>query len=150
MTRIDRSSVLLALSITVSCVSTPRSARSPLSDASAITAAQLEQRQYQNLLQAVQALRSNWLSTRGTDSFNTPSQVVVYVDDTRFGGVEALSSLPIQGVASVTHLNGIDATARWGIGHSAGVIAVHTWPSGSRTSGVSEPAAKDSSTGKSP
>jgi hypothetical protein len=150
MKSLELRSVLLVTSLTAACVSTPRSARPSTSDTSAITSSQLAQRHYQNLFQAVQALRSNWLSTRGTDSFNTPSQIVVYVDDSRFGGVEALTSLPIQGVASVTHLNGIEATARWGIGHSAGVIAVHTWPSGSHPVGDAEPAGKDTSTGKAP
>lgn len=150
MTKLQLGSALLALSLASACVSTPRSARSSSSDVSAITSAQLAERHYQNVFQAVQALRSNWLSTRGFDSFSTPSQVVVYVDDARFGGIEALTNLSVQGVASVTHLNGIDATARWGIGHSAGVIAVHTWPNGSRETVADAPGAKDSSSGKAP
>jgi hypothetical protein len=143
-------SVLLALSLTFACVSTPRSARSSSADAAEITDEQLAERHYQNLYDAVVALRSNWLSTRGTDSFRTPSQVIVYLDDSRLGGIESLSGLSTQGIASVTHLNGIDATARWGIGHSAGVIAVHTWPSGGRRTVADAPPAKDTTSGRVP
>jgi hypothetical protein len=143
-------SVVLAWSLTTACVSTPRSVRSSSTDAAAITDEQLTERHYQNLYDAVLALRSNWLSTRGTDSFRAPSQVVVYLDDSRLGGVEALSGLSTQGISSVTHLNGIDATARWGIGHSAGAISVHTWPDGSRRTVADAPPAKDTTGGRGP
>ncbi len=150
MTTLDLRSVLLALSLTSACVSTPRSARSSSADVAAITEEQLAERHYQNLYDAVLALRSNWLSTRGTDSFRSPSQVLVYLDDSRLGGVESLSGLSTQGIASVTHLNGIDATARWGIGHSAGVIEVHTWPTGARRRVADAPPAKDTTSGRVP
>jgi hypothetical protein len=141
---------LLALSLTASCVSTPRSAGARHLDASAITEEQLAEQHYQNLYEAVQALRSNWLSTRGTDSFNSPSRVWVYVDESRFGGVESLANLTTVGVTSVTHLNGIDATARWGLGHAAGVISVHTWPNGARDTVADLPATKDTTGARAP
>src|SRR4051794_6742308 len=150
MTRLERCFVLLALSIASACVSTPRSASSSRPDLSAITEEQLAEKHYQNLYEAVQALRSNWLSTRGTDSFRSPSQVWVYVDNSRYGGVEALAGISTQGVTSVTHLNGIDATARWGLGHAAGVIAVHTWPTTEHESVADAPSAKDTSNRKAP
>jgi hypothetical protein len=143
-------SILVTLALTSACVSTPRSARSSSANIAAITEEQLAERHYQTLYDAVLALRSNWLSTRGTDSFNSPSRVIVYLDDSRFGGVESLSGLSTQGIASVTHLNGIDATARWGIGHSAGVISVHTWPSGGRRTVADAPPAKDTTSGRAP
>ncbi|HEV7993087.1 MAG TPA: hypothetical protein VGP25_14775 [Gemmatimonadaceae bacterium] len=145
-----RLATITLLALTVSCVSTPRSAGARHGDAAAITEEQLAQRHYQNLFEAVQALRSNWLSSRGTDSFQTPSQVWVYVDDTRFGGLETLASIPTLGVTSVTHLNGIDATARWGLGHAAGVISVHTWPAGARDTVAGVPAGKDTAAARTP
>jgi hypothetical protein len=69
----------------------------------------------------------------------------VYVDDQKFGGVESLSSLTTQGISSVTRLNGIDATARFGLGHSAGVISVKTWRKGLRESANASPAPHDTS-----
>jgi len=150
MTRLERRLAFLVLSFISACVSTPRSSGAAHRDLSAITEEQLAAKQYQNLYEAVQALRSNWLSTRGTDSFQSPSRIWVYVDDSRVGGVEALSSIPTQGVSSVTHLNGIDATARWGLGHAAGVIAVHTWPNGSRDDVANRPQEQDTSGRKAP
>jgi hypothetical protein len=42
--------------------------------------------------------------------------------------VQTLAQLSTRNISRVQKLNGVDATARWGIGHSAGVIAVMTWP----------------------
>ena len=58
----------------------------------------------------------------------SPSHIWVYIDNTKVGGVQSLAAISTRYIASVRKVNGIDATARWGIGHSAGVIAVMTWP----------------------
>jgi hypothetical protein len=145
MTTRQLRSAVLSLTLGAACVGAPRAGGPPRVDHSTITEEQLSKRHYQNLFDAVHALRSNWLSTRGADSFRAPSQVWVYVDDQKFGGVESLTSLTTQGISSVTHLNGIDATARFGLGHSAGVISVRTWRQGMRESASSPPAPQDSS-----
>jgi hypothetical protein len=97
-------------------------------DHSVLTHEQLSERHYENLLEAVQMLRSNWLVDRGPDSFVSPTHVWVYLDNTRMGGVQSLAQISTRYVSSVQKINGIDATARWGIGHGAGVIAVMSWP----------------------
>jgi hypothetical protein len=97
-------------------------------DQSILTQEQLEERHFENLLVAVQTLRANWLNDRGPDSFVAPSHIWVYLDNTRLGGVQTLAQLGTRNISLVQKLNGVDATARWGIGHSAGVIAVMTWP----------------------
>ena len=97
-------------------------------DQSVLTQEQLAQQHYENLLEAVQMLRSNWLVDRGPDSFVSPTHVWVYLDNTRMGGVQSLAQISTRYVSSVQRINGIDATARWGIGHGAGVIAVMSWP----------------------
>jgi len=102
--------------------------RAPRADYSVLTQEQLAERHFENLFEAVQMLRSNWLNERGPDSFATPSRIWVYLDNTRMGGVQSLAQISTHYVSSVQKLNGIDATARWGIGHGAGVIAVTTWP----------------------
>ena len=110
----------------IGCAGASTGARSRF-DSSVLTHEQLDERNYQNVLEAVQTLRANWLNERGPDSFATPSRIWVYLDNTRLGGVQALSQLPTRSISSVRKVNGIDATARWGIGHSAGVISVMTW-----------------------
>jgi hypothetical protein len=95
---------------------------------SVLTQDDLVDHRYENVLEAVQTLRANWLNDRGPDSFASPSHIWVYVDNTRVGDVQSLAQISTRYVASVRKVNGIDATARWGIGHSAGVISVMTWP----------------------
>ncbi|MFL5620339.1 MAG: hypothetical protein ACJ79A_18340 [Gemmatimonadaceae bacterium] len=120
----------LALAILAGCLACAGAAggRRARVDPSVLTQEQLAERHYENLLEAVQMLRSNWLNDRGPDSFTAPSHIWVYLDNTRMGGVQSLAQISTRYVSSVRKLNGIDATARWGIGHGAGVIAVMSWP----------------------
>jgi hypothetical protein len=79
---------------------------------------------FTNVYDAVVALRSGWLTVRGTDSFTQPSQVWVYYDQTRLGSVDEMRSVLVSSVASLRHYNGVDATMRWGVGHNAGAIQI--------------------------
>jgi xylan 1,4-beta-xylosidase len=123
---------LLALSLGAACQTLPQSGKKPLRDFSVLTSEQLQAQHYQNVYEAVLSLRSNWLSARGIDSFRAPSQVWVYLDGARLGGLQTLTTVSTQGVSSVSHLSGLEATARWGIGHSAGAILIETWPDSER------------------
>jgi hypothetical protein len=109
------------------CVSSRANPRHRV-DMSVLTQDDLVDHQYENVLEAVQTLRSNWLNERGPDSFASPSHIWVYIDNTKVGGVQSLAAISTRYISSIRKVNGIDATARWGIGHSAGVIAVMTWP----------------------
>ena len=73
---------------------------------------------------AVASLRSGWLVIRGTDSFRQTSQIWVYYDETRLGGLDELRSVLVTSVAGVRHYNGVEATQRWGVGHNAGAIQI--------------------------
>jgi len=97
-------------------------------DMSVLTQDDLVDHQYQSVLEAVQTLRSNWLNDRGPDSFASPSHIWVYIDNTKVGDVQSLAAISTRYISSIRKVNGVDATARWGIGHSAGVISVMTWP----------------------
>ena len=81
---------------------------------------------YTDAYQAVQALRSRWLNARGPDSFESPSEVLVYRDDVQLGGVTALRTISPKEIAYIRYYDGIAASGRWGIGHGAGVIYVST------------------------
>ena len=82
--------------------------------------------QYRNAFDAVQAMHSPWLVTRGTDSFANPQQIWVYLNETRMGGVEILREITTPGIAYIRHYDGIAASARWGLDHGQGVIMVVT------------------------
>ena len=109
------------------CASSRATARHRV-DMSVLTQDDLVDHQYQSVLEAVQTLRSNWLNERGPDSFASPSHIWVYIDNTKVGDIQSLAAISTRYVSSIRKVNGIDATARWGIGHSAGVISVMTWP----------------------
>jgi hypothetical protein len=99
-------------------------ARPARSNRNVITQEQMVQQHFKNAYEAVQALHPNWLTTRGTDSFRSPSQVWVYLDDARLGGIDQLSTIAPSTVGTIRHFNGVDASARWGLDHGAGVIQV--------------------------
>lgn len=98
----------------------------------------------QTAFAVVDALHSNWLRPRrvdppsGSDGRARPlaegmrspagenAGVQVYLDDHRLGGVELLRNIPAAIVQSIRHVSAIDAQARYGIGHSHGVIVVST------------------------
>ena len=95
---------------------------------SIITQKQLVENHFLTAYDAVEALRSNWLQTRGTDSFAAPSQVRVYLDNTFLGGTSTLRDIAANTVSFIRYYDGIAATGRWGLDHGAGVIFVSQHP----------------------
>jgi hypothetical protein len=89
---------------------------------------QIRGNSYSSVYDAIVALRPNWLRTRGADSFQNPSQIQVYVDNMRLGGVANLEQIPVVSVYYVQWFDALEASARWGLGHGAGVIYVPTSP----------------------
>jgi len=79
-----------------------------------------------NAYDVVMALRSNWLLTRGVDSFSNPGQVLVYFNNTRLGGVETLRAISLNQIGYIQYFDGTDAAGIWGLDHGHGVIAVST------------------------
>src|SRR5205814_704766 len=110
----------------VACASR-NAGREVAADQRSITQRQLMDHKFQNAYDAVQALHPQWLETRGTDSFSAPSVVWVYLNNTKLGRVETLRGLAPIDIVEIRHYLGIDASARWGVGHNAGVIFVSTW-----------------------
>jgi hypothetical protein len=97
-------------------------------DRTMITKSMLGDHRFTTAYEAVESLRSNWLNTRGPDSFNNPSKVRVYFDNGSLGGVETLKSIGVIEVMYLRFFDGISATARWGLDHGSGVIYVSTRP----------------------
>lgn len=118
----------LALIVVLLCVACAgqKSSRTPRTNRGVLTGEQLIAAHFQNPRDALEALHPNWLKPRGPDSVNSPSEVVVYLDNIRLGGVETLRTIDLHTVRYIQHFDGIAATARWGVGHGAGVIFVST------------------------
>lgn len=81
---------------------------------------------YQDAYSAVQALRPQWLWTRGTTSINSPETIKVYLDNSLMGGVDNLRQIPTRSVATIRYLDALEATNRWGLDHGLGAIVVST------------------------
>lgn len=97
-------------------------------DRTVLTQEQIAGLHFNTVYDAVETLRSNWLQTRGTDSFQNPSEVRVYLDNTLLGGVQKLREIAANTVTFIKYFDGVAATARWGVGHAAGVIYLSTHP----------------------
>ena len=93
-----------------------------------VSATELVSTKAQDVYHALIQLRPEYLRGRGAASINMRSQteVVVYIDNVKAGGPETLQGFPLAGVASIQYLSAADATMRWGLGHSGGVILINT------------------------
>jgi hypothetical protein len=97
-------------------------------DRTVLTRSQFGAHQFNTAFDAIESLRSNWLKTRGPDSFQSPSQVRVYLDNISLGDTASLRTIAINTIVYIRYFDGIAATARWGLDHGAGVIYVSTRP----------------------
>lgn len=68
------------------------------------------------------------LGAGGTGMPRDASGIQVYLDGTRLGGIETLKGIPVNTVYSIRRISGTDAQARYGIGHSDGVLFISTGP----------------------
>ncbi len=91
-----------------------------------ITAEELAERSdLQSAWDAVQRLRPMWLRIRGAGTPNrSPSPILVYLDGARAGEVDVLRQIRISSVAELRHLDGKDATTRFGTDHGSGAILI--------------------------
>ena len=95
------------------------------SDPSEITREQIER--IENVSSAyavVQRLRPNWLRKRGPTSISNPSDILVYVEGSRYGPPESLRRINTLDIESMRFLSDDRATMRYGTGHDHGVIEV--------------------------
>ncbi len=81
-----------------------------------------------NAFEALRRLRPTWLSTRGQAALVAPDResVRVYVDNLPYGDLVSLKGIPVRSVGSIQHLDGHEATLRYGTGNAEGAILVTT------------------------
>ena len=81
-----------------------------------------------NAYDLVQRLRPGMMRARNLTAGNTGDGnvfgVIAYVDDIRLGDVEQLRTVMRATVREIRYISALDATTRWGTGHSNGVIQV--------------------------
>lgn len=104
----------------------PPAAEPRFRDRTVLTHEELNRVAYANAYQAVETLRSNWLRTRGPSSPGNPGQVLVYLNNTRLGGVETLRGISPQEIVYIRYYDPASAAGRWGRDVANGVILVST------------------------
>lgn len=126
------------LLVASACSSNPQSESAPRGDRTTLTQKEMLDHHFQTAYEAVEALRGQWLQARGPDSFSTPSQVWVYMDNVKLGDVQSLRTVHPSTILAIRHFDPNAATARWGVGHAAGVIYLESFPAGSSTPAPSQ------------
>ena len=113
---------LLAAAACASGAARAPGASRPRRDQSAIRFDELRESHSTDLLTAVLSLRPYWLNKRGSKS----GEVIVYVDNMRYGPAQSLRAIDVSVVDWLQYLNGPEASARFGMGHPHGAILVYT------------------------
>lgn len=97
------------------------------SSSTVLTQEEMARAGHNDAFSAVQSMRPQWLRVRGASSMSGGGEAVqVYLDGSRLGGVDHLRSLTVTSISTISHLDGLEATQRYGLGHGAGAILVST------------------------
>jgi hypothetical protein len=94
-----------------------------------LTAEDLLSKNYNNLYEALDALRPFWLRARGPSRLDMSGQgpsVRVYLDEVRLGAVDELKLMSIRTIRRVTFLSAPEAQARYGVGNESGALVIET------------------------
>jgi len=91
-----------------------------------ISRVELEAGGHSDVYEAVRVLRPSWLRSRVSTgpAVGLDEGPVLYVHGSRFGSVDDLRQFDIAEVEEVRYVHALDATTRWGQGHTNGVIEV--------------------------
>ena len=95
-------------------------------DSSLITTEEIRESSATTAYEVVSRLRPAWLRKRGESSLSLAGTILVYRDGLRMGSPEALRQLNVSDIASITYMDGREATQRFGTDHGNGVITVTT------------------------
>lgn len=128
MTRaLRRCSILLLLWITAACASSGATSRSEAGRTDRITQADIGDTAYADVYELIISRRASWLRPRGQDSLvGNTSQVQVYRDDVRLGGVETLRGIHPMEIEYVRYFDPVQASSRWGFDHGSGAIYIES------------------------
>ncbi len=96
-------------------------------DANVISGDELINSGAHDVYRAIQMLRPGWFRLRARTSLGqggSADGLYVYFENTRYGPVESLQQLSVNGIAEVRYLDPSEATNRYGTGHSLGAIVI--------------------------
>jgi len=99
------------------------------SDPGVLTGTQLIDSGQNDLYRAIEALRPRWLRPRNQATVNERNEVQVFVNQSPYGNVQALASIPLEAVRDVRFLTASEAAGRYGtMAGNGGLILVSTTP----------------------
>ena len=125
---------LALVSVTLGCSpasgAKPSTSAAPKTDPDLITTSEIDSQPFRDAYDIVQRLRPTWFTRKSGSSSarrmgTSGSGLVVYLDNTRMGGIEALRQLNTAGIGSLQFMDAAIATATLpGLGSSviAGAI----------------------------
>lgn len=96
----------------------------PRQDQEYISTAEVRASNAVNAYEAISSLRAAWLRKRGEQSVAGPTDVVVYYNNARMGGLESLRQISLGTVTWIRYFDARRAQYRYGTGHSQGAILV--------------------------
>ncbi len=118
---------ILILSIAllaVACANAPRySGAAPRAMWDPITRTELDGTGIADAYEAVRLLRPRWLRPRMATGASD-GLPLVYVQNMRYGSISELRRFRVAGIRELRYVDARNATTRWGMGHSNGVIEV--------------------------
>lgn len=91
---------------------------------------ELTQSSVRNVHDAIRLLRPQWFtmarlrSPIDRESAGVPGVIIAYLEGTRYGSVDALQQLSLDGVDAIEFYTAVEATSRFGTGHPAGAVNV--------------------------
>ena len=106
------------------CASAVTEKATPSHSRNLLSLEELEGSGLQTAFTAIQSLRPQWLRKRGPASVNVPMDIRVYLDSNRMGGPDFLRNISVNDIASISYMNGMEATQRYGLDHGMGAIIV--------------------------
>jgi hypothetical protein len=126
--QIRRFGPILALAVLATHGCATRSGSKPSGDRDVLLSEEIERTSAVSAHDAVRQLRPEWLRRRGRSSIQNANAeaLIVYLDGVRVGGVQTLTSIAVGSILEIRHLDGRDATTRFGTGHAGGALLIRT------------------------
>lgn len=119
---------LLALLIVVAAACSAAT-RTGATNPDEINAEEIEASTAQDAYELIQRLRPRWLRSRGSRSLTMSTEILVFLNSSRMGGLDSLRDISTNGIQSIEYLDAARAIGELpGIGsqHAEAVIVVRT------------------------
>ena len=104
--------VMFAALALAGCSSGRQPGARPVTNQNELTIEQIRESGAHDAYEAIQRLRPLWLRTRSPSSVNSPNTILVYVNNVRLGGIEALRGYPLDAITKLEYLTASEATNR--------------------------------------